>query len=351
MIGVLLIEDQPALRRAVHRRLARNHRVLAAADADEARRTWATHALDIDVVVTDVDLPDGDGIDLIREFRCTDPVVGAVVVTGADDTDVADRTVFSQVQGYLLKPFEHTELAVNIANAARWRSLERDNRRHREQLTDLVSARTQEVHRSRQETILRLSLAAERRDPETANHLERMSRYSAVLARRAGLPPERVEEIRLASPMHDIGKIGIPDEVLTHRGAFSDAHRAVMREHTTIGWEILQGSESRLLETAATIARSHHEWWDGSGYPAGLAGADIPLEGRIVAIADVFDALSSARRYKPAYPIDRAVSTMQCERGTHFDPTLLDLFFADLDELSAVGDPRAEPIGLAAVRA
>lgn len=333
MISVLLIEDQASLRRAVQRRLAQTRHVHAAGSAAEARRIWEVYGTSIDVIVTDIDLPDGDGIDLVRQFRCDDPAVGAVVVTGVDDPGVADRVVFSQVQGYLLKPFEHTELVVNIANAARWRTLERDNRDHRVHLTQLVSDRTAEVRRSRQETILRLSLAAERRDPETANHLERMSTYSAILARRAGLGPDRVEQIRLASPMHDIGKIGIPDEVLTHRGRFSRKEREIMNRHTTIGWEILQGSESPLLETAAVIARSHHEWWDGTGYPSGLAGADIPIEGRIVAIADVFDALSSERRYKPAFAIERALQEMLAERGTHFDPKLLDLFVADIGEL------------------
>ena len=151
---------------------------------------------------------------------------------------------------------------------------------------------------SRWETIRRLSMAAEYRDPETANHLERMSAYSEILARRAGLPGERCAEIRLASPMHDIGKLGIPDEVLTYAGPFDEDRRAVMNQHTLFGWEILHGSDSSLLETAAVIARSHHEWWDGTGHPFGLAGHDIPVEGRIVAIADVFDALASRRRYK-----------------------------------------------------
>lgn len=342
MITVLLIEDQASLRRAVQRRLAQSRHVHAAGSAAEARRIWEVHGKSIDVVVTDIDLPDGDGIELIRRFRCDDPSVGAVVVTGIDNPGVADRVVFSQVQGYLLKPFEHTELVVNIANAARWRALERDNREHRDHLTQLVSDRTAEVRRSRQETILRLSLAAERRDPETANHLERMSAYSAILARRAGLGFDRVEEIRVASPMHDIGKIGIPDEVLTHRGRFSCAEREVMNRHTTIGWEILRGSESPLLETAAVIARSHHEWWDGTGYPLGLAGEAIPIEGRIVAIADVFDALSSARRYKPAFAIDRALEHMAAERGTHFDPDLLDLFMAEVDELVVVREASAD---------
>ena len=246
---------------------------------------------------------------------------------------MAARVVESRVQGYLLKPFEHTELEVNVANAHRWRALELENRRHNQHLSRLVQIRTAEVRESQWETIRRLSMAAEYRDPETSEHLERMSAYSAHLAALAGLEPDRCEEIRLASPMHDIGKIGIPDDVLNHPGAFDDAQRATMNQHTTFGWRILSGTRSRLLDTAATIAHTHHEWWDGSGYPRGLAGHDIPIEGRIVAIADVFDALMTRRRYKDAFSLEATVATMQDQRGTHFDPELLDLFLHDPEDL------------------
>ena len=336
MSTILLIEDHPTLRRAMARRLERRHSVVVAADAGEARAAFETAASSFEVVVTDIDLPDGDGIELVQRFRAVDPTIGAVVATGVDDPAVATRVVASQVQGYLLKPFEHTELEVNVANAARWRELERSNRQHQSELERLVSIRTDQVRASRWETIRRLAIAAEYRDPETADHIERMSTYSAILAARAGLPAERCEEIRLASPMHDIGKLGIPDNVLNHPGRFDEAQRAVMNEHTLFGWEILQGSESPLLETAARIALSHHEWWDGTGYPYRLSGTDIPIEGRIVAIADVFDALTSRRRYKRAFDLDETVATMLGERGTHFDPELLDLFFDDLDAVVGV---------------
>lgn len=344
MTAILLVEDNDTLRRSVARRLERTHDVHAVADvASAVDHVAATGS--IEVIVTDIDLPDGDGIDLVAACRLIDPCIGAVVVTGVDDADLAARVVAASVQGYLLKPFESTELEVNVANASRWRSLEEESRRHREGLQCLVEQRTAEVKHSYEETIVRLSMAAESRDPETANHLHRMSTYSALLARRAGFDAERCELIRLASPMHDIGKIGIPDRVLTHTGRFDDEQRRIMNRHTEIGWEILHGSTSPLIETAAVIARSHHEWWDGSGQPDGLCAEDIPVEGRIVAIADVFDALTSARRYKPAFPLDRAASMMTEERGTHFDPGLLDLFLADLDEVADIRERyRDEPL-------
>lgn len=335
MSRILLVEDHTSLRRAVGRRLSRNHDVHAVGDLESALEHVRARN-EVEVIVTDIDLPDGDGIDLVESCRLLDPCIGAVVVTGVDDAEVAERVVSASVQGYLLKPFESTELDVNVANAMRWRTLEREGRAHRDSLQALVDQRTKEVKHSYEETILRLSMAAESRDPETANHLHRMSTYSALLARRAGLDEERCEIIRLASPMHDIGKIGIPDSVLGHTGRFDDEQRRIMNQHTEIGWDILHGSTSPLIETAAVIARSHHEWWDGSGHPDGLRHEQIPIEGRIVAIADVFDALTSARRYKPAFSLERAAAMMSDERGTHFDPTLLDLFFADLDELADI---------------
>ncbi len=334
MTGLLVVEDEPTLARALGRLFADHfdvvHVVHSAADAAVRH---AQHRHEIDVVFTDVMLPDGDGIELVGTLRVLDPTLGAVVATGFDDRHTAERAVALGVQGYLLKPFEMTEARINAANAHHWRLLERENRQHRERLSSLVDARTRALERSRAETITRLSVAAEYRDMETSSHLERMSAYAAILARRAGLDQQHCEQVRLASPMHDIGKLGIPDDVLLHTGTFSPEQRRVMSTHTLLGHQILAGSESPLLELGATIALNHHEWWDGTGYPYGRSGVTIPVEGRIVAIADVFDALSSPRRYKRAFSIDETVAIMASERGTHFDPELLDEFLADIDEL------------------
>ena len=334
MTGLLVVEDEPTLARALGRVFAEQFdHVHVVGSATEAAALHARHRHGIDVVFTDVDLPDGDGISLVGELRTIEPTLGAVVATGVDDPRTAERAVALGVQGYLLKPFEMTEARINAANAQHWRHLELENRLHRDGLSRLVDARTRELERSRSETITRLAVAAEHRDMETSSHLERMSAYAAILARRAGLDADRCEQIRLASPMHDIGKLGIPDHVLLHDGPFSPEQRRIMGTHTVLGHQILAGSESPLLELGATIALTHHEWWDGSGYPSGLSGTRIPVEGRIVAIADVFDALSSPRRYKRAFCIDETIEHMRSERGTHFDPELLDAFFEDLGEL------------------
>lgn len=334
MSGLLVVEDEPTLARALGRLFAGHFdHVHVVGTASEAHAALVRHPHTVDVVFTDVMLPDGDGISLVSALRLLDPVLGAVVATGVDDPDTAERAVALGVQGYLLKPFEMTEARINAANALHWRRLEEENRTHRDRLSQLVDARTHALERSRAETITRLSVAAEHRDMETSSHLERMSAYAAILARRAGLDPQHCEQVRLASPMHDIGKLGIPDHVLLHDGPFDDEQRRIMATHTELGHQILAGSESPLLELGASIALAHHEWWDGTGYPHGLAGEQIPVEGRIVAIADVFDALTLPRRYKRAFTIQEAVALMTSERGTHFDPSLLDLFLAELDEL------------------
>jgi len=335
--GLLVVEDEPVLARALGRHLGERFDVVHvthSATAAEALHRDRPH--EVDVVLTDVGLPDGDGIELVRRLRAHDPALGAVVATGVDDPGTARRAVDLGVQGYLLKPFQMSEAQVNVANASHWRRLEQENRRHRDRLASLVDARTRALSRSRAETIRRLSVAAEHRDMETSSHLERMSAYAAILARRAGLDREATEDIRLASPMHDIGKLGIPDHVLMHDGVFDAEQRRIMNTHTLLGHRILTGSESPLLELGATIALTHHEWWDGSGYPCRLAGDRIPLAGRIVAIADVFDALSSPRRYKRAFTLEETVAQLRAERGTHFDPDLVDLFLADLDELELI---------------
>lgn len=192
------------------------------------------------------------------------------------------------------------------------------------------------VRASQEETILRLARAAEYRDEETGEHVKRMSRHCALLFQRLGHAPERVELIRLASILHDVGKIGIEDRILLKPGSLTPQEFDIMKQHVDIGHRILAGSDSELLQLAATIVWTHHEKYDGSGYPRGLAGDSIPLEGRVAAIADVFDALTSNRVYRPAFPLDKALNTMREGRAKHFDLQLLDLFLDPIDDVLAI---------------
>jgi response regulator RpfG family c-di-GMP phosphodiesterase len=215
------------------------------------------------------------------------------------------------------------------------RELERRNQHEtaRERLERMVQDRAASLRAvaadlevAHAETVRRLSMAVEYRDPNTGRHIARVSRYSARLGQAAGLGADHVELLRQASPLHDAGKVAIPDAILLKPGALSPPERSVMQSHTHLGYELLCGSRSPVLQLAATIALTHHERYDGSGYPDGLRGTAIPIEGRIVAIADVFDALTTERVYRPAFPVDRALSIMEGAHRGQFDPTLLDLF-------------------------
>ena len=194
---------------------------------------------------------------------------------------------------------------------------------------------------SQEETIMRLSLAVESRDQETGSHIERMGRYCMLMAEKLGWDQQSRELLRIASPLHDVGKIAIPDAVLQKPGALTPDEREIMEKHAEIGHQILAGSTSPLLDLAAKIALSHHEHWDGNGYPNGLSGTEIPIEGRIAAIADVFDALTSDRVYRKAMPVERALSIMSEGRGSHFDPDLLDVFFDSMSEVLRIRDGRS----------
>jgi putative nucleotidyltransferase with HDIG domain len=221
-------------------------------------------------------------------------------------------------------------------------ALERRNRhladRTRELSDALARLRDSQdaLARSQEETIRRLSVAAEYRDEDTGHHIDRMSTYAAILARELGLPEDEVELLRIAAPLHDVGKIATPDAILLKPGPLTQEERRTMEEHATVGWQMLSDSTSALLQLAATIARTHHEKVDGTGYPRGLKGDTIPLVGRIAAVADVFDALTSDRVYRPAMGIDRALEIMREGRGTQFDEDVFDVFERCLDELLRV---------------
>ncbi|RMH01925.1 MAG: HD domain-containing protein [Aquificota bacterium] len=210
-------------------------------------------------------------------------------------------------------------------------------------------ALTEEIKKAHEETITRLSYAAEYKDPETYNHILRIGLFSELMAKKLGFDEKYCYNIRLAAPMHDIGKLGIPDAILLKKGKLEGEEWEVMKKHTIIGYNILKGSDSDLLKLAAVIALEHHEKWDGTGYPYGKKGEEINIAARITAIADVFDALTSKRPYKPAWSVEEATKYMKELKGRHFDPNLLDLFFENLDEVLSIKErykDEKEPIGI-----
>jgi putative two-component system response regulator len=333
---ILVVEDDAQDQKLLIRLLDRaGYRCSAAADASEARRLVAGEQFDL--ILADVKLPGESGLQLVQHAMAEYPGIAALMVTGMDDPALANTAIEIGTYGYIIKPFTGNEILIGVKNALCRRKLQIENTAQRETLEQIVHARTTAIERSakrlklsREETVRRLSRAVEYRDEETGGHTERMSAYCALLAGKLGLD---VESIRIASPMHDVGKVALPDHILLRPGALTAEEREEMERHTLIGHQILSGSGSALLELGATIALTHHEKWDGTGYPRRLAGNAIPLEGQVAAVADVFDALTSDRPYRQAFTIDRAVEIMQGERGGHFDPRLVDLFLENVDEV------------------
>jgi putative two-component system response regulator len=343
---VLVVDDDAAIRRLISRILERRAlRCLEAGDAESALDLAGSQ--EFSLVTCDINMPGGSGLDLVRAMRVRYPDTAVVMVSGTGDPETAAVASELGAFGYVIKPFEANALLIAADNALRRRDLEIENRQHRERLESLVTERTAELasaierlslteqalRDSQEEAIQRLAYAAEFRDPATGAHISRMSRICELLARELGETEDKAQLMRIASPMHDIGKIGVSDEILRKSGSLTKGEMDEMRRHPTIGSEILAGSDSELLRLGASIALTHHERWNGTGYPRELSGGEIPLEGRIVAIADVFDALTSERSYKPAFEVDHAISVMTDERGIHFDPELLDVFIAVTDDV------------------
>jgi two-component system response regulator RpfG len=292
----------------------------------------------VDMVLTDFKLPEFDGIELVKQIRglphCVD--IPVVVITVVDDRLVRYNALEAGATDFLIKPLDEHETRARCANLL-------ELRRHKIVLSDQarvlqyqVDKSVSEIHERELETLLKLAKAGEFRDKTTGNHLVRMAKYSALIGQHLGLGAETVHVLEVAAPMHDIGKIGIPDAVLTKEGPLTQVEQDVMRTHPRIGYEILKGSPSKYLSMGAIIALGHHEKYDGTGYPNGMHGEDIPIVARAVAVADVFDALVSERPYKRAWPIAEGIDFLKSQRGKHFDPRCVDAFLADHSKIEAI---------------
>ncbi|HEX5338017.1 MAG TPA: HD domain-containing phosphohydrolase, partial [Gallionella sp.] len=257
-------------------------------------------------------------------------------VTANHESSVRHAALAEGVSDFLNKPLDNAEFLVRAKNMLALRKSHKQLSDHAAWLADEVRKATAELLAREQETIICLAKAAEYRDPETGAHIQRMAHYSRHIARCMGLPIEQQELLLDAAPMHDIGKVGTPDMILLKPGKLTPEEFSIMKQHATIGHAVLSTSKSPLLKVAAEIAHTHHEKFDGSGYPRGLAGAAIPLFGRIVAVADVFDALTSERPYKKAWEVELAKQFLRDSAGSHFDPACVEAFFADWDAVMEI---------------
>ena len=292
-----------------------------------------------DLLISDIMMPDISGIELLGLVRKQFPDLAVIMATAVDDRDTADKALQLGADGYVIKPFQMNEFLINIANILEKKRLTLESNRYSEILEDKVRERTAEVRNREEEIALRLITATGYRDGETGEHIKRIGLYSVAMAKALGWDQESIDFIRVGAPMHDIGKIGIPDGVLRKPHRLSSDEYGIIKEHSRIGATILGGSGIALLDLAADIALYHHERWDGKGYPFGLKGDDIPEGARIVSIVDVYDALCHDRVYRKSYSEYDAIALMDMRRGTHFDPLLYECF---LDILPTIRNIRHE---------
>lgn len=341
---ILVVDDEPYIREILSRWLTEEgYRCTQAPNAGAALEALRGDAYEL--LISDIRMPEMSGLDLLIKVREEFDDLAVIMVTAVDDRETAIRTLELGAFGYVIKPFDQNEVLISVANVVERRRLALVSRNYQHQLEEEVRDRTADIRVREEEISLRLVSAAEYRDEETGAHIRRMGQYAEVLASALGWSSDRVDEIRLAAPMHDIGKIGIPDSILLKPGKLTDDEFDTIKRHTTIGAGILTGSGIPLLQMAEEIAISHHEKWDGSGYPRGVTASEIPEAGRIVAVADVYDALVHDRVYRPAMPEEKALGIMREGRGQHFDETVFDCFLDILPQFRQIQERVADESG------
>ncbi|MCP4406904.1 MAG: response regulator [Gammaproteobacteria bacterium] len=336
---VLIVDDQftgrKILQQLIHS-IDKKLQIKCFSDPFEALGSAAQQVPDL--VLTDYKMPDLDGVDFIRRFRttlnCSD--VPLVMVTVVDDPEVRYQALDAGATDFLVRPIDQHECRARCKNLLILRRQQKIIKNRASWLEEQVSAATLQIRNRERETLLRLARAVEYRDAGTGNHVLRMAKYSRLIAEQLGLSALECEEIELAAPMHDIGKIGIPDNILLKPARLNPAERRVMNTHTLIGHEILKDSPSRYLQLGAVIALAHHEKFDGSGYPKGLQDNAIPLYARIVAVADVYDALTTARPYKSLWSSEDSIEFICQQMGRHFDPQCTKAFISQIDAVREI---------------
>jgi two-component system, response regulator RpfG len=336
---VMVVDDQ-STGRAILEEVVRSIDVNIAVEPFEspidAVRWATTHPSDL--ILVDYQMPEIDGIEFVRRLRLMPEYahVPMVMVTVHDDRKVRYAALDAGITDFLTKPIDTRECLARCRNLLTLRRQQLALEDKGRLLEGMVHEATAEVRQREKETLFRLAKAGEFRDEDTGNHVIRMARYSRLIAETIGMDPQEAETIELAAPLHDIGKIGLPDHILLKADKLTDIEARVMQRHPVIGYEILKDSPSKYLRMGALIALGHHEKFDGSGYPYGLVGDHIPLPARIVAVADVYDALTSRRPYKAAWLSDEAFKYLQSHRAAHFDPALVDAFLSAREDALAI---------------
>ena len=336
MSRVVIVDDQWISRKILERlirSLGDHTEPVSFADPVEAL-DWSKHNPP-DLVLTDLKMPNMNGVEFTQWLRNTPSCVDVpvIVITCMDDQSTKYRALEAGATDFLTKPIDHHECRARCRNLLKLRQQQSIIRDRARWLEKEIGDKTRELQLREKETLLRLAKAGEYRDSDTNGHVLRMAYTARLIAETLGKDPDYCDVIEQAAPMHDIGKIGVPDKILLKPGRLDTHERSVMMQHARIGYDILRDSPSQYLQFGATIAWCHHEKYNGEGYPRGLQGSAIPIEARIVAIADVFDALLSERPYKEAWPLERAMELIQSESGRHFDPACVEALVFNLDRI------------------
>jgi putative two-component system response regulator len=330
---ILIVDDEPnnveILRRILHR--VGFTRIESTTDSRDAKRLYIRHRPDL--VLLDLHMPHLDGLDVMAQLsEIAEATYLPILILSGDVTPEAKRDALSRgAKDFVNKPFQPDEILLRIKTLLETRLLYLQIQSQNQMLEAKVRERTRALEEAQVEIVERLAVAAEFRDDNTGQHTQRVGQMSALLARQLGMPDAQVALIRRAAPLHDVGKIGVPDAILLKLGKLTEAEFEIVKTHTAIGARILSGGKFPLLRLAEEIAFSHHERWDGSGYSS-LRGTNIPLAGRIVTVADVFDALTQQRPYKPAWSIRDAIAEIERQRGRQFDPNVVDAFLRVIEE-------------------
>lgn len=332
---IMIVDDEPGNIHVLERMLkkAGYERVESTSDSRNALEIYNNFSPDL--ILLDIKMPHVDGFEVMEQLKTyeQDNYLPILMLTALADPKTRLRALKKGAKDFLTKPFDMAETLFRVRNMLDVRLLHNQVRNQNRVLEEQVEERTRELNKSHIETIHRLARAAEYRDDETSMHTVRMGLLSVRLAHGIGLSPYECGLLNKASPMHDIGKIGIPDRILLKPGKLTPDEWEIMKTHSQIGADIFSGSHSELLQMSEVIALTHHERWDGTGYPRGLKEDEIPLVGRIVALCDVFDALTSDRPYKKAFSIPVSVKEIESQSGKHFDPRLVNLFMKILPDL------------------
>jgi len=346
---ILIVDDDPITVVIAETTLQHaHHRAVGASTLDRARS--ALERVHFDLVLCDIMLERESGFDLLQNVCVPGADTAVVMLSAIDDPDVAQQADALGAHGYIVKPFTPRELVINVNFALRRLAVERERMRHLASLEAKVARHASWARRTvgmldrsrdealeaRRETAHTLASALAMRDEDTGDHVERVGRSAVLLASLIGAQEWDPDDLRVGAMLHDLGKIAIPDAVLLKPGALTEEEMELCRRHAELGSRLLEGAASEALSLGASIALTHHERWDGTGYPRGLAGRAIPLEGRITAVADVFDALTSDRPYRDALTVEHAVTMMRAESGRHFDPSILAAFVDAIDEVVAI---------------